>query len=49
MHNSKDPSESASKTFKNVDSGISAISRLSSVMSALFGHDRASAGMLVFP
>ena len=46
---SRDPSESASKTFRNADSGMSASSQLSSVMSALFGHDRASAGVLVFP
>ena len=49
MRCSRDPSKSASKIFRNADSGISASSRLSSVMSAPFGRDRASAGVLVFP
>ena len=49
MHCSSDPSELASKMFRNVDSGMSASSRLSSVMSAPFGCDSVSAGVLVFP
>ena len=49
MRRSSDPSESASKMFRNADSGIRASSRSSSVMSAPFGRDSASAGVLVFP
>jgi len=49
MRCSCDPSESASKMFKNADSRMSANSLSSSLMSAPLGHDRASAGVLVFP
>ena len=49
MCDSRDPSESASKTFRNAASGMSTISQLSSGISAPFGRDRASAGVLVFP
>ena len=46
---SRDPSESASKMFRNADSGMSASSQSSSMMSAPFSRERASAGVLVFP
>ena len=49
MRCSNDPSELASKIFRNANSGMRANSRSSSVMSAPFGHDNASAGVLVFP
>ena len=48
MRRSSDPLESASKMFRNTDSGMRASSWSSSVMSAPFGCDNASARVLVF-